>query len=273
MVTPPPEPARPAGTETCARARALTAAGAVTLFGAIYAGLWLLRLSRVHDAFVPSRRRDGTVALSLAHGQALAGLGLLAAMMTPALIGSDNPSAWGLFTYVTLAWFATVAASRIRRWNTVPALANHGDAALYVSFMAHVPPYRVWAMVLSVVAMMAGLALLWAGRRRLKNRRDRWRPRRGCCRVAFPRVRQSRIAALAPTSRSGAGRPCRGCRIAGFVSRAFFAALAAAAASWCSAGSTAFPTMEMIQPRRPLHGYRSRRRMAFLWLPLCLAAW
>lgn len=141
---------------------ALTAAGSVTLFGAIYAAYGFYDYLGPTLAFaLLAIVALVTVGLSLLHGQALAGLGLLAAMITPALIGSDDPNAWGLFTYLTIAWFATMAAARIRRWNAVPALANTMLMLWYLAFMAHVPPFGVWAMVLSVAAMMAGLALLW----------------------------------------------------------------------------------------------------------------
>ena len=141
---------------------ALTAAGSVTLFGAIYAAYGFYDYLGPTLAFaLLTIVALVTVGLSLLHGQALAGLGLLAAMITPALIGSDDPNAWGLFTYLTIAWFATMAAARIRRWNAVPALANTMMLIWYAVFMAHVPPFGVWAMVLSVAAMMAGLALLW----------------------------------------------------------------------------------------------------------------
>ena len=141
---------------------ALTAAGSVTLFGAIYAAYGFYDYLGPTLAFaLLAIVALVTVGLSLLHGQALAGLGLLAAMITPALIGSDDPNASGLFTYLTIAWFATMAAARIRRWNAVPALANTMMMLWYLVFMAHVPPFGVWAMVLSVAAMMAGLALLW----------------------------------------------------------------------------------------------------------------
>ncbi len=141
---------------------ALTAAGAVTLFGAIYAAYGFYGYLGPTTAFLLlAIVALVTVALSLAHGQALAGLGLLAALLTPALIQTNDPNIWGLFTYLTIAWFATTAAARIRRWNTVAALANFGMLIWYLAFMATVPLYGVWAMVLSVVAMMAGIALLW----------------------------------------------------------------------------------------------------------------
>ncbi|SOC86180.1 Uncharacterized membrane protein [Ensifer adhaerens] len=141
---------------------ALTAAGSVTLFGAIYTAYGFYDYLGATTAFVLlSLVALLTVALSLAHGQALAGLGLLAALVTPALIHTDDPNIWGLFAYLTIAWFATTAAARIRRWNTVAALANFGMLVWYVAFMATVPLYGVWAMVLSVVAMMAGMTFLW----------------------------------------------------------------------------------------------------------------
>ncbi len=141
---------------------ALTAAGSVTLFGAIYAAYGFYDYLGPTSAFLLlALVALVTVALSLAHGQALAGLGLLAAMVTPALIQTDNPNIWGLFTYLTIAWFATMAASRIRLWNVVAALANLAMLIWYLAFMATVPLYGVWAMVLSVAFMMAGIAFLW----------------------------------------------------------------------------------------------------------------
>jgi uncharacterized membrane protein len=141
---------------------ALTAAGAVTLFGAIYAAHGVYDYLGPLSAFVLlSIVALATVGLSLLHGQALAGLGLLAAMVTPVLVSTDDPSAWGLFAYLTIAWFATMAAARIRNWNAVPALANIGMLLWYTVFMAQQPVTGVWAMAVSVIAVMAGLALLW----------------------------------------------------------------------------------------------------------------
>jgi uncharacterized membrane protein len=141
---------------------ALTAAGSVTLFGAIYAAHGFYDYLGPTAAFLLlAIIALVTVALSLLHGQALAGLGLLAAMVTPVLISTDDPSPWGLFAYITLAWFATLAASRIRAWNVVPAIANIGMLLWYTLFMAQQPMSGVWAMVISVAAVMAGLALVW----------------------------------------------------------------------------------------------------------------
>lgn len=141
---------------------ALTAAGSVTLFGAIFAAYAFYDYLGPTTAFILlALVALVTVGLSLLHGQALAGLGLLAAMITPGLIITDDPSAWGLFVYVTMAWLATMAAARIRGWNVVAALANLAMLSWYAAFMATVPPTGVWAMVFSVVVMMAGLALIW----------------------------------------------------------------------------------------------------------------
>lgn len=141
---------------------ALTAAGAVTLFGTVYAAYGFYDYLGPTAAFLLlAVVALATVALSLLHGQGLAGIGLLAAMLTPFLIDSPDPSIWGLFTYLTIAWAATLAAARIRGWNVVPVLANLALLIWYVAFMSALPQAGVWAMVASVVVMMAGLALLW----------------------------------------------------------------------------------------------------------------
>ena len=144
---------------------ALTAAGVVTLFGTVYAAYGFYDYLGSTAAFLLlAVIALATVGLSLLHGQALAGIGLLAAMLTPFLIESPNPSIWGLFTYLTIAWAATLAAARIRGWNVVPVLANLALLIWYVAFMSTLPQAGVWAMVASVVVLMAGLALLWPAR-------------------------------------------------------------------------------------------------------------
>lgn len=141
---------------------ALTAAGVVALFGTIYAAYGVYDyLGNTLAFLLLAIVALATVGLSLLHGQALAGLGLLAAMLTPFLIESDAPSIWGLFAYLVVAWLATLAASRIRGWNAVPALANLTLMVWYVAFMATEPSGSVWAMVAAVLVMMAGLTFLW----------------------------------------------------------------------------------------------------------------
>src|SRR5690606_8332051 len=65
----------------------LTAAGAFTLFGAIYAAHGVYEFIGAAPAFVLLGIIGiATIAAALVHGQALAGIGLLGAMVTPWLV-------------------------------------------------------------------------------------------------------------------------------------------------------------------------------------------
>lgn len=142
----------------------LTAAGAVTLFGAAYvahgfygfisAPVTLVLLAAIAVA---------TIGLSLLHGQALAGLGLLASMVTPLLVSTDEPDPRRLFAYLSIAWLATLAASRVRRWQAVPALANAGLGLWGLLYLAAADSVQVLPLTLALIVMLAGVALLWPG--------------------------------------------------------------------------------------------------------------
>src|SRR5690606_11876323 len=97
-----------------------------------------------------------TIGLSLLHGQALAGLGLLASMITPALVATAEPKPWSLFGFLTIVALATLAAARLRRWQVVPALANIalvGWAVLYTTQSAAV---EVTPVVLAMLGLVVG---------------------------------------------------------------------------------------------------------------------
>lgn len=141
---------------------ALTAAGAVTLFGAIYAAHSIFGYIGPVLAFVMlAVVALGAVGLSLLHGQALAGLGLLAAMVTPALVQTDSTNAWALFGYIAIAWLATNAASRIRGWNIVPSLANLFLLGWSIVYLLDEPVDGAVPVIIAQLVMVAGLALLW----------------------------------------------------------------------------------------------------------------
>jgi len=146
----------------------LTAAGAVTLLGAIYAAYAIYAFIGPTSAFILLALVSfATIALSLLHGQALAGLGLLASLATPALVASDVPNANALFIFLGLTWVAVNAASRFREWTTVPMLANIGIglwALLYIAgtsgvFFDPMPP------ALALIVMVAGTGFFWPGAR------------------------------------------------------------------------------------------------------------
>ncbi|WP_245295676.1 DUF2339 domain-containing protein [Rhizobium rhizosphaerae] len=140
----------------------LTAAGAASLFGALYAAHALYGfIGPVSAYLLLSAVSLGVVALSLRYGQALAGLGLAGSLITPALVSSDDPNFWALFLFLAIAWTGTALAARLKGWRIVPALANLGLLgwillALLGSGMTDELP-----IVTALLVMIAGTGLIW----------------------------------------------------------------------------------------------------------------
>ncbi|MGE7369995.1 DUF2339 domain-containing protein [Neorhizobium sp. NPDC001467] len=145
---------------------ALTAAGTVTLMGAIFAAHAVYGFIGQTPAFLALALVSlATIGLSLLHGQALAGLGLLASLVTPALVASENPNPGTLFAFLTLVWLAVIAASRIRHWTVVPTLATIGLGLWSLAYLAGVDEDAgMLAPTLAILAMLAGTAFYWPGR-------------------------------------------------------------------------------------------------------------
>ncbi|WP_313665237.1 DUF2339 domain-containing protein [Shinella sp.] len=142
----------------------LTAAGALTLFAVTYVCYGVYGYFGPLAAFVLLAAVSfGTIGLSLLHGQALAGLGLLASMLTPALVSTENPSAWGLFGFLGIAWLSTFAAARIRLWQVVPALANAGMAMWTLLYLTQASYVDVIPVLLTMLLLALGHGLLWPG--------------------------------------------------------------------------------------------------------------
>ncbi|WP_320202882.1 DUF2339 domain-containing protein [Agrobacterium rosae] len=143
----------------------LTAAGALTLFGVTYAAYGIYDYIGPTTAFVILALVGfATIALSLLHGQALAGLGLLGSMVTPALISTESPNIWALFGFLTVSWLATAAAARRQRWHVVPALANAGLGLWAIGYMVFAPIIEAEPVVASLMAMIAGSIWIWPGK-------------------------------------------------------------------------------------------------------------
>jgi uncharacterized membrane protein len=143
----------------------LTAAGAVTLFGVCYAAHGIYGFIGPAAAFALLALVSlATVGLSLLHGQALAGLGLLASLVTPALVSSESPSPWSLFGFLAIAWSATLLAARIRRWAIVPSLANIGLCLWALAYIASATPFETLPVTLVMLVMIAGVGFIWPGR-------------------------------------------------------------------------------------------------------------
>ncbi|MBX9454904.1 MAG: DUF2339 domain-containing protein [Rhizobium sp.] len=142
----------------------LTAAGTLTLFGAVYVAHGFYGFFGPTAAFVLMALISFmTIGLSMLHGQAMAGLGLLASFTTPLLVKSANPNPWPLFGFVALVWIATTLASRIQRWNIVQGLANIGLTVWVLLYLNVADPFELMPALLPVTIMIAGLAFVWPG--------------------------------------------------------------------------------------------------------------
>jgi uncharacterized membrane protein len=142
----------------------LTAAGTLTLFGAIYVAHGVYNYFGPATAFILLGAVSfATLGLSLIHGQALAGLGLLASFATPMLVASTDPKPWPLFGFLTVAWISSTAASRLRLWRVVPALANAGLSFWAAAYIGSAPALNVAPPTMALLVMIAGLAFFWPG--------------------------------------------------------------------------------------------------------------
>jgi uncharacterized membrane protein len=150
---------------------ALTAAGAVTLLGVIYAAYGIYGFVGPTTAFLLLAAVSlATIGLSLLHGQALAGLGLLGSLLTPALVATDQPYAPGLFVFLSITWLAANLASRFRRWTVVPMLANIGTGLWAIVYTLGAAIFETMPPTLTLMVMIAGTAFFWPGVRYAADR-------------------------------------------------------------------------------------------------------
>ena len=89
----------------------LTAAGTAVAFATVYAAYALYDFLAPATAFVLlGLVALGTLAAALLHGPALAGLGIVAAFVTPILVSSDKPDFWALYIYLAIVTAAAFGA-------------------------------------------------------------------------------------------------------------------------------------------------------------------
>jgi uncharacterized membrane protein len=97
--------------------QALAAAGAATVFAAIYAAYQLYDLIPQTLAFLLLAATSATTMLmSLRHGPLVAALGLVGAYVVPLLVQSKTPQALPLFAYLFVVAEASLALLRYRAW-------------------------------------------------------------------------------------------------------------------------------------------------------------
>ncbi|SIT58756.1 Membrane protein-like protein [Mesorhizobium prunaredense] len=144
----------------------LTAAGAFILFGTVYAAHGVYGFIGPALAFtLLGAIGVATIAAALVHGQALAGVGLLGAVVTPMLAASQAPNPWALFGYLAIVLAATGVIARLRDWKLLMAAAFVGTGLWTILYMTDAPGTNLPVILFINAVTLAVLALVWLGRR------------------------------------------------------------------------------------------------------------
>ncbi|WP_027152719.1 DUF2339 domain-containing protein [Mesorhizobium sp. WSM2561] len=144
----------------------LTAAGAFILFGTVYAAHGVYGFIGPALAFtLLGAIGVATIAAALVHGQALAGVGLLGAVVTPMLVASQAPNPWALFGYLAIVLAATGVIARLRDWKLLMAAAFVGTGLWTILYMTDAPGTNLPVILFINAVTLAVLALVWLGRR------------------------------------------------------------------------------------------------------------
>ncbi|MBX3575752.1 MAG: DUF2339 domain-containing protein [Rhizobiaceae bacterium] len=155
----------------------LTAVGAFMLFGTVYAAYGVYAFIGPSTAFLLlGVIALATIAAALLHGQALAGMGLLGAYLTPGLVSTEAPNIWALFVYVAVVLVASAAIARLRDWALLMGGALVGAGLWALLYLANAgtavaQPFDYWAILFVGAAMIGTTAFLWLGRPEADPRR------------------------------------------------------------------------------------------------------
>lgn len=153
----------------------LTGAGAFVLFGTVYAAHGIYGFIGAGPAFfLLGAIGLATIAAALVHGQALAGVGLLGSLATPALVAAQAPSPWTLFGYLAVVLAATAAIARLRDWKLLMAAAFVGTGLWTVLYMTTAPETAIPVVLFIDAVTLLVLALLWLGGGRAATGRVDW---------------------------------------------------------------------------------------------------
>ncbi|PZV33217.1 DUF2339 domain-containing protein [Mesorhizobium kowhaii] len=144
----------------------LTAAGAFILFGTVYAAHGIYGFIGPALAFtLLGAIGVATIAAALVHGQALAGIGLIGAMVTPMLVASQAPNPWALFGYLAIVLAATAVIARMRDWTLLMAAAFFGTGVWTILYMTDAPGANLSTILFIDAVTLAVLAFVWLSRR------------------------------------------------------------------------------------------------------------
>jgi uncharacterized membrane protein len=140
---------------------ALSAAGLAVLFASIFAAYALYRILDPTAAFLGLAAVGlGALALSRWQGPLIAALGLIGSYVTPALIPSTSPSAWGFFPYLLIILVSSLLTLRGRNWWWLGFAAIAGTLLWSVLWLigpftaADVWPVGLAALVMALAAML-----------------------------------------------------------------------------------------------------------------------
>lgn len=145
----------------------LTAAGAFTLFGAVYAAHGVYGFIGPSTAFVLLGLIGiGTILASLIHGQAMAGVGIVGSYATPALVASQAPNLWALFVFIAVVLAVAAAIARLRSWSLLMAAAFAGSGLWTLAYLAFTPePLELGVLAFITFVTLAAVAFVWLAAR------------------------------------------------------------------------------------------------------------
>ena len=145
----------------------LTAAGTAIAYADAYAAYAVYGLIGPAVAFVLlGVVALGTLAASLVHGPALAGLGVVGAFLTPLIVSTEQPNYWALYLYLAIVAAAAygLARARLWRWLAATALAASvfwalpgiGDLQALAPHAFHIAAGFVLAVLLIISGLLFG---------------------------------------------------------------------------------------------------------------------
>lgn len=153
----------------------LTAAGAFTLFGAIYAAYAVYGFIGPAFAFLLLGLIGvATISAALVHGQALAGLGLLGAMLNPALVSSESSSAWALFGYLAIVLAANTVVARLRLWRFLATAGFFGTGLWTLLYISGASTLNLMVVMFISLVTLAIVAFAWARPHEPEDKRLDW---------------------------------------------------------------------------------------------------
>lgn len=148
----------------------LVGAGLVALYVTIYASLSLYNLIPPLFGFLAMATVTGfAVILSLRHGQPIAVFGLLGGLLTPVLVGSDEPNAIAMFAYLFLLFTGMFSVLVRKGWWLLAVAAIIGVFAWSVFWFMLVFSASDAVILVVFAIAIAAVVLVVTGRRVAEN--------------------------------------------------------------------------------------------------------